>query len=297
MGLSRAWAFSGQAIDAVGDAHLAPGVHYRVLTNPLLGLPVVPLVIGKVELGEARQGLHPPRRHLGRLARHDPHDAVHRHARQPGHRLPARGRDLLLGRPRGPREPDRLVSVPVPGPAARRGRTAHEDGAPESGRGAAGPGAVRPVTVKPAAHAGEPGRGPIDIRERLRGCAARFWVEGVVATAHWRRAGGDPQQRALPRLRLPPRANRRPWQRHGHRTVVAARRAPSTRRSRSGPHRSRRSPGPATPGPSDGRDQGFDRVERGAPQRFGMHESAARGRTHRVHAGVPCRRGHRASTS
>jgi hypothetical protein len=56
MGLSPAWAFSGQAIDAVGDAHLAPGMHYRVLTNPLLGLPVVPLVIGKIRLGQMAKG-------------------------------------------------------------------------------------------------------------------------------------------------------------------------------------------------------------------------------------------------
>lgn len=56
MALSPSWAFSGQAVDSGGDPHLAKGVHYRVLTNPLLGLPVVPLVIGRVSLGEMAKG-------------------------------------------------------------------------------------------------------------------------------------------------------------------------------------------------------------------------------------------------
>ena len=47
MKLSPSWAFSGQAIDGRGDTHLAEGLHHRVVTNPLIGLPVAPLVIGR----------------------------------------------------------------------------------------------------------------------------------------------------------------------------------------------------------------------------------------------------------
>ena len=124
MGLSPAWAFSGQAIDAVGDAHLAPGMHYRVLTNPLLGLPVVPLVIGKIRLGQMAKGF--TRRDITWI---DSHGTIlttpfHRHARQPGHRPPARGPGLLLGGVGGPGEQDRArtAAVPVPGPTAHRGQ-------------------------------------------------------------------------------------------------------------------------------------------------------------------------------
>ena len=53
MGLSPSWAFSGQAVDGTDDAHLAEGVHYRVLVSPLLGLPVVPLVVGRITLGDS----------------------------------------------------------------------------------------------------------------------------------------------------------------------------------------------------------------------------------------------------
>ncbi|HWM96645.1 MAG TPA: hypothetical protein VNO54_06270, partial [Streptosporangiaceae bacterium] len=56
MSLSPSWALCGQAVDGTGDAHLAVGVHYRVITHPLIGLPVVPLVIGKITLGQAAKG-------------------------------------------------------------------------------------------------------------------------------------------------------------------------------------------------------------------------------------------------
>ncbi len=45
--LSPSWAMSGQALDARADTHLVDGLHYRVLTNPLLGLPVAPLIVRK----------------------------------------------------------------------------------------------------------------------------------------------------------------------------------------------------------------------------------------------------------
>ena len=56
MALSPSWAMSGQAIDAIGDPHLSKGFHYRVLTSPLLGLPVAPLVIGRIGLGRGAKG-------------------------------------------------------------------------------------------------------------------------------------------------------------------------------------------------------------------------------------------------
>ena len=48
--ISLAWALSGQAIDGAGDPHLQAGMHYRLLLNPLLGLPVAPLSVGKIHL-------------------------------------------------------------------------------------------------------------------------------------------------------------------------------------------------------------------------------------------------------
>jgi hypothetical protein len=39
------WAFSGQAIDATGDARLAKGVHVRALLSDALGLPATPLLV------------------------------------------------------------------------------------------------------------------------------------------------------------------------------------------------------------------------------------------------------------
>lgn len=56
MVLSPSWAMSGQAIDGSQDPHLAPGVHFRVLINPWLGLPLVPLSVGKAGLGALAKG-------------------------------------------------------------------------------------------------------------------------------------------------------------------------------------------------------------------------------------------------
>ncbi|WP_061298049.1 hypothetical protein [Herbidospora cretacea] len=56
MTLSPSWAFSGQAVDGVGDAHLTPGIHYRVLVGPLLGLPVLPLAVSRTSLGQEAKG-------------------------------------------------------------------------------------------------------------------------------------------------------------------------------------------------------------------------------------------------
>lgn len=39
------WAFTAEAIDAVGDTHLPPGIHVRALPSAGLGLPATPLVV------------------------------------------------------------------------------------------------------------------------------------------------------------------------------------------------------------------------------------------------------------
>ncbi len=41
----------GQALDGVGDSHLAPGIHLRVAPSPDLGLPAQPLSIVRLSLG------------------------------------------------------------------------------------------------------------------------------------------------------------------------------------------------------------------------------------------------------
>jgi len=44
------WAFTAEAIDAVGDDHLPEGVHVRALPSPRLGLPATPLVVTRIVL-------------------------------------------------------------------------------------------------------------------------------------------------------------------------------------------------------------------------------------------------------
>lgn len=39
------WALAAEAMDALGDTHLAAGVHVRALPSPLIGVPATPLVI------------------------------------------------------------------------------------------------------------------------------------------------------------------------------------------------------------------------------------------------------------
>jgi len=50
MSESPSWAMSGQAIDGREDSHLAEGTHLRIVTNPLLGLPICPIVVDRVTL-------------------------------------------------------------------------------------------------------------------------------------------------------------------------------------------------------------------------------------------------------
>jgi hypothetical protein len=252
MGLSPSWAFSGQAVDGVGDAHLAGGVHYRVLTNPLLGLPVVPLVIGKITLGEVAKG----------------------HTRRDITWVDARGTTLtapfavapdnpvtgylplgqtccwaaLEGRASGVLLPPRLPELPkLPTPA----------------HGAA-TGDVTPVVLQ---------------RGGLFGAAlvkpplsAPFSLEGVVATP----LGDAP-------VAVRSSAPYHVYASHIERVVVRGSGTvtgfswlpPSAvdvfERFRTAPLPT--GPGARYAGPADGKDEGFKRVERGAPQRFGKHES------------------------
>jgi hypothetical protein len=46
------WALAAQAIDAAGDPHLAKGVHLRLLPGALLGLPIFPLRVQRINLGK-----------------------------------------------------------------------------------------------------------------------------------------------------------------------------------------------------------------------------------------------------
>lgn len=46
------WALSAAAIDARGNPHLQPGVHLRVLPGLSLGLPVAPLLVERLEIGD-----------------------------------------------------------------------------------------------------------------------------------------------------------------------------------------------------------------------------------------------------
>lgn len=47
------WLFSAQAIEAAGDPHLQPGVHLRALLGGRLGLPLAPLVVSRMVLGQS----------------------------------------------------------------------------------------------------------------------------------------------------------------------------------------------------------------------------------------------------
>jgi hypothetical protein len=279
MGLSPAWAFSGQAIDAVGDAHLAPGMHYRVLTSPLLGLPVVPLVIGKVRLGTMAKGF--TRRDVtwvdsrgtilttpfivtpdNPVTGHLPAGEVCCWAALEGRAISTGPGPLPFPLPgRLPVAVDRPASPPVPdqGDAVRPGVVR--------------PGLVRPVVVQPAVVPPQLGPGVIDVREipgRFR--QARFWVEGVVGTAY-----GDAP--VAVRSSAPYHVYASHLERivvHGSGTVTGLSWLPAGAVQKAENFRTAPLPtisGARYSGPADGRDQGFDRVKRGAPQRFGMHES------------------------
>ena len=255
MNLIPSWAFSGQAVMSGNDAHLAPGLHYRVLTNPLLGLPVVPLAIGKISLGKMAKGhtredvTWVDSRGSVRTAPFSvtPDNPVTGYL-PPGQTCcwavvhatadPVRPRPQLPGQPPGrpPIEPRVGPFGPFPG---------------------------IPGLPRPEFPPGFPTRPPR---------TAAFQVEGVVATAY-----GDAP------VAIRSQAPYHVYASHLERIVVRGsgtvnalswlpaesvtvfeqfRLAPLPTKS-----------GVRYAGPAHGRDEGIARVKRGAPQRLGMHES------------------------
>jgi hypothetical protein len=61
MALAPPWAFSAEAIDGIGDTHLAKGIHIRALPSPSAGLPATPLFVYRALLNADA---------IGRAARH-----------------------------------------------------------------------------------------------------------------------------------------------------------------------------------------------------------------------------------
>lgn len=49
------WALTAAALDGRDDPHLQPGVHLRVLPGPALGLPVAPLLVDRVSIGDGNR--------------------------------------------------------------------------------------------------------------------------------------------------------------------------------------------------------------------------------------------------
>lgn len=260
--LVPSWAFSGQAVDAAGDAHLSPGVHFRLLTNPLLGLPLVPIAVGRADLHDR----------LEKYTRHDvtwvdSHGAVLTtpFTVSPDNPVTAH---LPLGRtccwaavdaqadsvlaPFLPTRPPLLV--------AHRERVLPMLDVRKH---------IRPLDVvlkRP------PVKLPGDIRliDRLRQAPLR--VEGLVATP----LGDAP---VAIRSRAPYHVYASHVERvvvRGSGTVTGISWLPAGSVDGIEPFRMLplpTGPGARYAGPPDGRDQAMERVHRGAPQRFGMHES------------------------
>ncbi len=265
MNLIPSWAFSGQAVMSGDDAHLAPGLHYRVLTNPLLGLPIVPMAIGRISLGKMAKG------HTrsdvtwvdsqGRILA----APFHVTADNPVTGYLPRGQtccwavvhataDPVRPRPQLPSRPP--INPPFPGRPPIR-PPLDPPGGPFVNFPAI-PGLPRPEL--PPGFMVRPPR------------TAAFRVEGVVATPY-----GDAP------VAIRSRAPYHVYASHLERVVV---RGSGTVHSLSwlpaeevtAFERFRLAPLPAKSGvryagPADGRDEGIARVKRGAPQRLGMHES------------------------
>lgn len=255
MNLIPSWAFSGQAVMSADDAHLAKGLHYRVLTNPLLGLPVVPLAIGRISLGKMAKGhtredvtwVDSQGRLLSAPFHVTPDNPVTGYL-PPGQTCcwavlhatadPVRPRPQLPGRP------------PVLPPFNRPGGS--------FGSFAGIPGMPRPEL--PTGFLTRPPR------------TAAFRVEGVVATAY-----GDAP------VAIRSRAPYHVYASHLERIVVRgsgtvnalawlpAEAVTAFERFRLAPLPT--ASGARYAGPANGRDEGIARVKRGAPQRLGMHES------------------------
>ncbi len=243
MALSPSWAMSGQAVDAIGDPHLSKGFHYRVLTSPLLGLPVAPLVIGRIGLGRGAKG----------YARYDV-TWVDSHG-------------TILSTPFTV-TPDNPVTGYLP-----LGATccwAMIDG--EAGRIVRPlPGPLQPLVPS---RIELPVRGPVGIQTGLRPplqLSAPFALTGVVATP----LGDAPVAR---RSRAPYHVYASHIERlvvSGSGTVRSAAWLPAEAVDVFDPFRTAPlpiGPGARYLGPANGLAFSLDRVKRGAPQRGGMHE-------------------------
>lgn len=53
--LAPTWALSAAAINGLNDAHLQPGVHLRVLPHQVIGLPLAPLLVDRYVLGDGQR--------------------------------------------------------------------------------------------------------------------------------------------------------------------------------------------------------------------------------------------------
>ncbi len=273
MGLMPSWAMSGQAIDAVGDAHLAKGLHYRVLTNPLLGLPVVPLSILRVNLGTVAKGF--TRRDITWVDSHGtllttPFTVT---ADNPVTGYLPLGQTCcwaaVEGTPTSVIGPGGVLP-PILDPRGVLGSPAV--GGPTV-PGSAIPGVVEPPGIGDRISIGNRVRIDTDVVDRIRPRQAAFSVEGVVATA----LGDAP---VAVRSKAPYHVYASHLERlvvRGSGTVTGVSWLPAgavqAKAYRLAPLPI--GPGARYAGPADGRDQGLKRVEEGAPQRLGMHEVVA----------------------
>jgi hypothetical protein len=204
---------AGQAIDGTGDPHLAAGIHYRMLTHPLLGLPVVPVVIGKTILTQLGKG----------------------HTRTDVTWIDSHG--TVLTPPFAVTQDNPVTGYLPLGQtccwAAVEGRAAARF--PPH---AATPFRVEGVVVTPF------GDAPVAVRSRTPYHVYASHIERVIV--------------------------------RGSGTVTGLSWLPASavdvfERFRTAPLPI--GPGTRYAGPPDGEDEGFSRVKRGAPKRFGMHES------------------------
>jgi hypothetical protein len=58
--LAPAWAMGALALHARGDTNLVDGIHYRLFTDPRLGLPMRPVYVARVNFGPDAKNIEPP---------------------------------------------------------------------------------------------------------------------------------------------------------------------------------------------------------------------------------------------
>ncbi len=299
MSLMPSWALSGQAVDGIGDAHLSSGIHYRILINPLLGLPVVPLSVLVGNLGTGAKGY--TRRDVtwvdsnGTLLTAPftvtPDNPVTGYlplgqtccwAGLEGKATSVVGPVVRPPVVRPPVVVPPVVVAPVPDPPGplRPGGIRPPVGG-GSGRDASRINVPVPDPAGPVggrAEIARPDLDRLDIRvlDRLRARQLPFRLEGVVATPYGdapvARRSSEPYHVYASHIeRLVVR---------GSGTVTGVSWLPAGNVGQLAPLRMAPLPsksGARYAGPPDGPDEGIARVKRGAPQRMGMHESVLAG--------------------